>query len=252
MLAWTRGRFAEAESYCEQALAIYRELNDAHGICREILSRGILACERGELALGQHAFEEVIALARQQDVSDHVPIALISLGEIAIAEGRLDDARALSEEGLALLSDKTPTGETEVAGLLNLAHVANLETRHNDAAALARQAVEGALDRIDRIAAAEAAIELAWPLAEQGQTARSARILGAALEVLDRAGVSRQQTALMCEQAVRNALSFQLDDDSLRTVLDEARTDSFERVIADELHHIGRSGTSPTERALRE
>ncbi|HWJ50392.1 MAG TPA: BTAD domain-containing putative transcriptional regulator, partial [Solirubrobacteraceae bacterium] len=223
-LAHLGGEYEQGAALCDQALAIYRELGDPEGICWELMNRGIFATDLGDLAGGRAAFEEAILYAREHDVPDSVPTALTCLGDLAIEQGRLDEARALCEEGLTLAEELATNGVETAIALINLAHIANLQRRHSEAAKLGRQAYTAALDSAGRLSAASAAMQIAWPLAEQGQPERAGRLFGAAVEFLERAGATKQRTDIVCEQAVRNALREQLDEHTVQALLAEGRS----------------------------
>lgn len=112
--------------------------------------------------------------------------------------------------------------------LINLAHVANLQGRHRDATDLGRQAFRAAIDRGDRVSAAAAAKQIAWPLAEEGQLERSGWLLGAAIGFSDSANVTKQRTDVISEQAACNALRDQLDEQAVQALLLQGREMSLE------------------------
>ena len=227
-VAFWQGENDKAAVLCDQALSVYRSLGDSVSTCRELISRAILICNRGDLAGARSALEEALAFAREHDVTRFVPTTLVNLADIAIEEGKLEEAQTLCEEGLSLVQDADASSDTELVGLINLAHVANLQRRHCDAASWGRRALTRALDRGDLLTAASAEMQIAWPLAEQGHPGRAGRLLGAAIELFERSGVTKQHTDVVCEQAVWNALRAQLDEQTLRTVIDEGRSMSLE------------------------
>ena len=240
LLAWKRGDNEQGAELCEQALAIYRELEDPEGICRELQRRSTFAGERGDLDGERAALTEAILFAREHDVPGFVPTALVNLGDVAIAQGRLDEARSLCEESLALGEDFV--GTAAATALLNLMHIANLQRRHGDAANLAGKTLTAALDREDLVIAASATMQIAWRLAEQSQPERAGRLLGAAVEFFETTGATKQHTDIVCEQAVRNALRDQLDEHD--------RSSAAERGTRDPARasHPGRTRGSPPRR----
>jgi predicted ATPase/DNA-binding SARP family transcriptional activator len=233
-VAFRQGDNDKAGVLCEQALSVYRSLGDSVSTCRELISRGILICDRGDLAGARTALEEALAFAREHDVPRFVPTTLVNLADIAIEEGSLEEAQALCEEGLSLVQDADAASDTELVGLINLAHVANLQRRHCDAAAWGQRALTRALERGDLLTAASAEMQIAWTLAEQGHPERAARLLGAALDLFERSGVTKQPTDLVSEQAVWNALHEQLDERNLRASIDQGRSMSIEEAADSE------------------
>ncbi len=232
-LANTQGDHDEGAALCEQALAIYRELGDAEGIFWETMNRAHAPAALGDLAGERAAVEAALLLAREPDRTRFLPMALTSLGDVEIADGRLDKARALCEEAFTLAQGRDPTAP--IPALMNLAHIANLESRYGDAADLAREALSAALRIEYGIWAASAAMEIAWSRAEQRQPERAARLLGAAIEFFRHAGAAAQRTDAVCEEAVRDALRVQLDERAFHALLDEGRTMSIEEAAQEEL-----------------
>jgi hypothetical protein len=78
-------------------------------------------------------------------------------------------------------------------------------------------------------------MEIAWPLATQGQLERSARLLGAATGFLETAGITLQRTEVVCEQQARKLLSDQLDTSTLQALLTEGRRMPLEEAVRDAL-----------------
>jgi hypothetical protein len=142
----------------------------------------------------------------------------------------LPEARLLFEECLAV---SAPASLLFGFALVNLSHIATLEGRYADATSLAGEALGAALDRGDQLTAAYAAIEIAWPLAEQGELRRSARLLGAGLAFLDTAGVDREWGDTACEAAVLKILNDNLDPDTAQALLDEGRSVPLEQAVLD-------------------
>jgi hypothetical protein len=132
--------------------------------------------------------------------------------------------------------------------LINLAHVANLQRRHGDAADLGRKAFRAAIDRGDRVSVAAAAKQIAWPLAEKGQLERSGWLLGAAIAFTDNAKVTRQRTDVISEQAASNALGDQLNEQTVQALLLHGRTMSLEEAARTELEAASAKSTSPGAR----
>ena len=225
-VAILRGEYDEAAALSERALAIYRERGRPADICSAITVRGRIAAEQGDLEGDRAALEEAIQVAREHDVPGFLPVALVNLGDLAIEEGRLDDARALCEE--AIERDRDRGLPADQVALINLAHVANLQGRHRDATDLGRQAFRAAIDRGDRVSAAAAAKQIAWPLAEEGQLERSGWLLGAAIGFSDSANVTKQRTDVISEQAACNALRDQLDEQAVQALLLQGREMSLE------------------------
>ena len=168
---------------------------------------------------------------------ERIPNALTYLADLEIAAGQLDRARACCEEalGLARHSDTGPM----VVALINLAHIANLERRSQDASDLAQKALTTSLGAALPIEAAAAALQLAWSLAERTQPQATARLLGAALEVFRYTSFVLQGTEDVAEQAVREALrTAPLDAPRMRALVDEGRAMPIEQAAREALNRL--------------
>ncbi len=220
-LACARGAYEESADLSEQALAVYRQLGDVEGIVLATTRQVLAASGLGDLPRARALNEEVLRLVREHDLQRWLPFSLANQATIEMTEGKHDQARALFDEVLTRL---VPGLEWVGAGVrLNLAHIANLEHRHADAAELALEALKRASANGDRSTAAHAALELAWSLAERQQSERAARLLGTALEFFWHTGVALQSDHAITEQAIRDALREQLDERTLDALVDEGR-----------------------------
>ena len=233
ILAWHRGHHADGAVLAQRALALWREAGDLDAIGRETIAIGTAACEDGDLARGRAAYEQAIKFAREHALpADVLANALIDLGDVEMVEGDLTAARLHCEEGLALVARES--GNASVA-LLNLCHIAMLEGRPADAAEPGRSALESAIRSGAALTIAWACIEFAWPLAALGEPGPSARLLGSALEFLDRAGAQRQLLVEECEAEVQAILHDRLDRQTVQTLLQEGRETPLDTAARDAL-----------------
>jgi predicted ATPase/DNA-binding SARP family transcriptional activator len=226
-LARHKGEYADAGLFGEQALAAWRDLGAHDGIANELVSLGTIAVLKGDSAGGRAVLEEAIRYVRDYALADFLPRALNNLGDLALFEGELAEARLLCEECAAVT---TPASLPADVALINLSHIASLEGRHAEATSLASDALRAALRRGDRLTAAWAAIEMAWPLAERGELRSSAMLLGAGLAFLEAAGADREWTDTACEEAVRKILNATLNPATVEELLHEGRNLPFEQL----------------------
>ena len=229
-LAWMRGDHKTGVLLCDEALAIYRQLDDKLGICREMISRGLLAVARDDLAGQRAAFEEAILYARQQVMAGLLITALDCLAYCAMAEGNLDEAQALGEESLTLGVD---SGFVPVRTLTNLAHIANVQGRYDDARHFGREALASELAREDWLHSAP--VEVAWTLAEQGRHRPAGRLLGAALGFIDQAGANIAWDIKICKERTCTILRDHLNEQTVQALLDEGRRTPLAKAVQDAL-----------------
>lgn len=144
-------------------------------------------------------------MEHHERVTAHIPEALADFGHLAIAENRLDQARARCEQTRALAreADTRPV----LGAFINLAHVAKLEGRRQDAAELAQEAVARSLAAGYRPVAAAAAVELPWAVGERIESRRTARLLGAALEVFRFTGLRSSERTRSSSRPPETCLS---------------------------------------------
>jgi tetratricopeptide (TPR) repeat protein len=220
ILKQERGNLDQAVGLADEALVLYHEIGDVNGIFWEMLNRA--AQSRGDTARARVGVEQALQFAREQS-PEHVPDALTYLGDLEIAADKLERARVCCEEALSLARD-TDTAVT-VDALINLAHVANVERRSQEASDLAYRAFTTSLRTTLPLEAAAAALQLAWSLAERIQPQATARLLGASLEVFRLTGVALQRTEEIAQRAVRETLrTAALDEPRLEALIDEGRT----------------------------
>jgi predicted ATPase/DNA-binding SARP family transcriptional activator len=231
-LAWERGDHATASALSARALTLWSELGDPGAFGIEIVSGGIAAAAAGETERGRAAFEHAVAFASDHGLHDIRAAALNNLGDLAIAAGRLDEGRSFCERsceasGRAAVIARAP--------LMNLGHIAMLEGNPGEAIGFGCEALELALGCGDLIGVASAGIGLSWPLAHVGDVERAARLFGAAVGFIERAGAHREWMDESSEATVRAILRERLDEHRALTLIDEGRHASLEAVARDAL-----------------
>lgn len=101
-LAGLQGHLEQAEQFCAESLALFRDLDDAQGI---VLSLWVLAygvMERSHYSEARTLIEEAVALAREVHDAWGLAYALEILADVEFNQGNYAQARRLAEEGLAL------------------------------------------------------------------------------------------------------------------------------------------------------
>jgi hypothetical protein len=144
--------------------------------------------------------------------------ALISLGDLEIRQERLKEALRICEESRAVAARGS---DLSAVSLINLTHIAMLESRQDDAARLAREALEEALASGAILIVSWTAIEAAWPLAAHGEFEHAARLLGSAHVFLDRTGARREWMDQAASAAAGDILGDHLDALTLQALFDE-------------------------------
>jgi predicted ATPase/class 3 adenylate cyclase len=121
-LAGWMGRYAEAQGYLEESLAIAREIRDEQMVARVLQPLGLALLGQGDLLTARQHFEEALALARQLGNKRELAAALNALAQLNRAEGALNAAEPLYQDVLTLAREMRDRESIAIA-LLNLAMV---------------------------------------------------------------------------------------------------------------------------------
>jgi tetratricopeptide (TPR) repeat protein len=101
-LAFFMGRYAEAQEYLEESLAIAREIGHEERIANALRMLGLVSRAQGERTTARCHLEASLALARRLEHKGQLYAVLTALAELHRAEGNLDAAELLYEESLML------------------------------------------------------------------------------------------------------------------------------------------------------
>ena len=173
------GRYAEAQQYLEQSLAIARDLDDKVRISAVLQPLGLALLGRGDLGSARVHLQEGLALAEQIGVPREIAGALNALAQTARTAGDLETAEPLYARVLRIARE---TGDVDIiaVSLLNLAMVAT-----------ARASLQGVRDMLVEVLrivdesglkpAAQGLLEVSAGLAAaRSEWERSVRFYGAA------------------------------------------------------------------------
>jgi predicted ATPase len=224
-----QGDYVHAVGRFEEALALYRGLDDVRGAAMSLAQLGWLRLTQGEAERSQAASEESLALAREagdravesvalgnladgavrrgdhdraaelyneslrlrRELGDrrNIANALLNLGRAELERGDRARASALLDEGLELAREVGDTWSTSVA-LGALGRLALQEGEPARAEELLGEALVLCRQRGDRKIAAECLDDLADAAAGEGEPARAARLAGAAAALREAIGVA--------------------------------------------------------------
>ena len=178
-LARHQDQTEEALAACEDALALYRDAEDAAGEARALAQLGYIHQVRGESAEARRTLEESLAVFRQLGDLERISFTLVGLGALAQLSGDLDSARVHYEESLELGRRLGDAGATATA-LVNLGEVLQLQGDGARAAALYGESL-GLYAQLGHLVAIAYCLEQIGGLDMQaGRSDRAALLLGAA------------------------------------------------------------------------
>ena len=118
-----RGEYTAAEEQIDESLQICRASGDARGIAWSLYALAFLRLAQGDLAQARPALEDALAHLRRQGMTFGVIRTLLALGHTRFEQGDVAGAEALYREGLAL-SREMPLLTVVTIGLDGLAMVA--------------------------------------------------------------------------------------------------------------------------------
>jgi predicted ATPase/DNA-binding SARP family transcriptional activator len=185
VMSWIRGDHARSATLAEQALALYRALDDNPGVVRALANLGYGALQAGDVDRARALYEECLEVARAGTSRRGVTVALNCLTELELRARDLLRARRVGEQGLALAREIADTESTAVA-LMNLGYVAVLERRLGEARPLLREAAE-LFNALGDVEVTSQALD-GLGAAHADEPALAARLLGAAAALRDDAG----------------------------------------------------------------
>jgi non-specific serine/threonine protein kinase len=116
------GRYAQAQEYLEESLAIAREIGDKRRIAGALQPLGLACMGQGNMAAAHAHLQEALAMASELGNKREILAALFVLAQLLRVRGELDAAEPLYEQGLALARELQDR-ESIAIGLLNLAMV---------------------------------------------------------------------------------------------------------------------------------
>jgi DNA-binding SARP family transcriptional activator/tetratricopeptide (TPR) repeat protein len=129
---WRLGRYQEATSYLQEALALFLEANDQVGQARTMGNLGILHAQQGRYELAARLQEQVLALCRETGNRAGEMRALGNLGTVEERRGWYEQAVRRHQQSLAVartLGDR----RGESYGLMNLGKISLLQHCYLDA-----------------------------------------------------------------------------------------------------------------------
>jgi predicted ATPase/class 3 adenylate cyclase len=168
-----------------ESVATYRAIQNPWGLAMSLYIQGLAKHSQGDNTAAQTAYAEVVTLLGESGDRWELSSALTGMGRLALQQGDYALARARFERVLALrreINDKFL-----IAHSLNyLGIVARRESDHRRAAALYRESVSLFQEVGNRHGLALCLASFGGMIADQGQPARAARLLGAAAGALER------------------------------------------------------------------
>jgi Flp pilus assembly protein TadD len=217
----------------EEALKIWRELGDKHGIARALISLGWTALRSGDHQLANTRLEEALALSRELGDARSIGFELSGLGEVALRQGDYGRATQLMEESLELrrqLGNKWGVG-------VSLGMLGWVAMRERDWDRAARRLGESLKVR-HKGGSAWCLERLAGVAMVQGQSEKAVRLFGAAAALRASIGSVIDPADQANYEKNRKSLRAKLGKERFKTIWEEGRAMTLEQVVAYALENI--------------
>jgi non-specific serine/threonine protein kinase len=225
----------KARLHLEEALAIYRRLEDPRNIAWTILWVNTASAARiyddTEYTRAVALTEEAIHLLKGVGDLGSVAQALTNLGEYARMRKDLVRARAVYHEGLDIAGTIGDVIREQIL-LANLGQVATEERDHAAAFAFFKRGLQSALVHKNPPNTFYCLVSLGWLCCRRGKPERGVRLIGAHEALANKAGVSLQQTEQARNDQYAGELREQLGHAAYETLLQEGRAMTMEQAIA--------------------
>ena len=187
--AYREGDLATARMWWEEALEVYRSLEDGSEIGRCLGELGSVALSEGDLERAESLYEESVELFERENVPVRLAVVLANLAAIETMRGELDAAAEHAGRAAALQRQVRDSDGLAVT-LHNLARIYVAQGRVEDGRSALRESLDLArtLDYREVLAyGLETSGELAYAA---GDRDAAARLLGAAVAAFETLGVA--------------------------------------------------------------
>jgi tetratricopeptide (TPR) repeat protein len=181
-----RGNYAQAQSYLEEALLLWKELGTGR-VMLGLTNVASIAKRQGDYVTARTTYEVVLEAFRSLGDVRGIASALNGLGEVAMAEGDYAGARRHYQESLAQF--RQIDDRWEIAGALrDLGHLSRKEGDYASACAAYREALAMFRALGHRRGIARVLENLACCAAPQGRPEQALKLAGAAATLREKLG----------------------------------------------------------------
>jgi predicted ATPase len=230
-----QGDLNQARQFCEESLALAREVGDLPGIGRALHELGELAAAEGDFERASALFEEAVRVG--QDGGFSAAGSIGNLGDLALAQGDYGRAIELSERALGLFQKEGRQMGTLVA-LSNIAQATVRLGHRSEASARIKECLELALEFGYREVIAWC-LETTAALVVVDQPETAGRLTGAAEALLEQIGSSFGPAERRMHEETIAAIIGLSGEDAVRQYRDEGAAMALEdvlRLAGDSLH----------------
>jgi predicted ATPase/DNA-binding XRE family transcriptional regulator len=231
---YTQGDYESSESHLQESLELAKRMGDKVRAALAVYILGLLALNGQEAEAARSRLEEALSLYLEIGDDQMVSSVRSHLGVLLLNQGDLDRATAMMEEGLGLarkLGDRLGINNA----LYLLAQVAQAEGDHGLAARRFEEGVRLSEEIGDRANVGYFLEGLAVVAGVQGKVERSARLFGAADELLQAVEApvyDYYEPNRSLYQHIKAAVRSQLGEEDFEEARAEGRAMTFEQAVA--------------------
>jgi predicted ATPase/class 3 adenylate cyclase len=222
---------ATARLRAEEALALYRALDDEPGTAYATLALGEILGDEGELRAALELFDESLRRFRALGDEHYALLALQGLAGAHEDLGDLERARSLHEE--TLRGARAQSDRRLVARALGqLAPYASRDGRSDDALAMLKESVEILVELDHRLGVAEDLARIALALSHAGRSVDAVRLASASEALFDETGREVPSWVAHRNAETLAAGRAALDDTAFTDACEQGRALTFDEAVA--------------------
>jgi tetratricopeptide (TPR) repeat protein len=219
---YRQGAFDEARTQWEEALAIFRGLDDTTEVARCLAELGSVDIAAGELDRATRLYHEAAEIFRVLEQDSRRAMCLANLGAIASMKGDLESSAAYTEQGIELQRARDDRDGLGIS-LHNLARTKLQLGRVDEARQLFAESVGIAEEMGYRELIAYCLGSASELVYSNGQSERAAQLLGASAHAFEEIGSAPQGDEAEMQARMVAELERELGTDRVAELRDEGR-----------------------------
>jgi predicted ATPase/class 3 adenylate cyclase/Tfp pilus assembly protein PilF len=230
LFAIEQGKFERARTLVEEAVEIAQALGDRLRTAQGLFQIGQLEAQQDRHALARERYQDALTLFRAEGSMSAVAMVLSNLGYIEIEEGKLAEAESQLEESLRI---SRKLGLTEYNGytILGLGMVSRKQGHLDRAGQQLRESLRLALEIGSPRIANMALFEIVLVILAAGDAERAARLTGAEKALRERLQTTLSAGQKVDEQHMLARLGGKLSEEELAQAQETGRAMSLDEVI---------------------
>jgi predicted ATPase/class 3 adenylate cyclase len=250
VMALQLGDWEAARRRAEEALELYRELEDPWGVAYSTMMIGNVLSEAGDLATARPFLETSMLAFRELGDEHYTGVAAANVAWVVGDLGDKDRERALLEENLER-ARALKNRRLEMYAIDQLAMFARDDGRLPEAASMLREALRINHELGDRLELAINLGRLASVLALAGDADRAARLLASSEALTEQIDANTPWWAARRNEETRTIIRSQVDEEGFAAASEQGARLSFDEAVALALGQVEGMATPTADDATR-